>query len=445
MWCIEPSPYIPSLVVTGKMLINKAYCDSGVNFQERVSRSMKGISDSLSILLGPGWLVMLADVDAPSILTAMQSGYYTGLAMVPWLLLLTIPLYFIQELTIRAALGSGKGMGTILREVYGRGVAAVSLIAMLLIDGAAYVGEYAAIAAIGTLFGIPITISVILVLAFHTMVILMGGSYKRIENTLLVISAFILVYLAAFVIIPINSHGLYSAITLMTTPNSYTNTWYISLLTANIGAVIMPWMLYYQQSAIVDKGLRREHYTHERFETVMGAVISETLMVAGLLVGYWLRVREGLVDGFQSALLSINKVFGSYWFATAAIGMVAAALLAIFIISLGFAYGLSEYFGWPTGLSKRLYEAKGFYAFYAIEIIPAALIVLFARELTTLILNIMIFNSIALAIPTYLLIHIVSQRRIVGDYAISKVRALILYVVTTIMVAAGIYAITMIA
>jgi Natural resistance-associated macrophage protein. len=125
--------------------------------------------------------------------------------------------------------------------------------------------------------------------------------------------------------------------------------------------------------------------------------------------------------------------------------MVAAALLAIFIISLGFAYGLSEYFGWPTGLSKRLYEAKGFYAFYAIEIIPAALIVLFARELTTLILNIMIFNSIALAIPTYLLIHIVSQRRIVGDYAIGKVRALILYVVTTIMVAAGIYAITMIA
>jgi Mn2+ and Fe2+ transporters of the NRAMP family len=149
---------------------------------------MKGIGDSLGMLLGPGWLVMLADVDAPSILTAMQSGYYTGLAMVPWLLLLTIPLYFIQELTIRAALGSGKGMGTILREVYGRGVAAVSLIAMLLIDGAAYVGEYAAIAAIGTLFGIPITISVILVLAFHTMVILMGGSYKRIENTLLVIS-----------------------------------------------------------------------------------------------------------------------------------------------------------------------------------------------------------------------------------------------------------------
>ncbi|WP_243680389.1 hypothetical protein [Vulcanisaeta souniana] len=83
-----------------------------MDFQERVSKSIKGISDSFKVLLGPGWLTMLADVDAPSILTAMQSGYYTGgLAMVPWLILLTIPLYFIQELTIRAALGSGKGMG----------------------------------------------------------------------------------------------------------------------------------------------------------------------------------------------------------------------------------------------------------------------------------------------------------------------------------------------
>ncbi len=124
-------------LVTGKMLISRYLCDSGVNFQERVSKSIKGISDSFRVLLGPGWLTMLADVDAPSILTAMQSGYYTGgLAMIPWLILLTIPLYFIQELTIRAALGSGKGMGgTLLREVYGNKAAAASLIAMLIIDG----------------------------------------------------------------------------------------------------------------------------------------------------------------------------------------------------------------------------------------------------------------------------------------------------------------------
>ncbi|WP_243666197.1 NRAMP family divalent metal transporter [Vulcanisaeta sp. JCM 16159] len=321
-----------------------------MNFQERVSRSIKEVGDSLRVLLGPGWLTMLADVDAPSILTAMQSGYYAGLAIIPWLILLTVPLYFIQELTIRAALGSGKGMGTLLKEVYGDKVAAVSLIAMLIIDGAAYIGEYAAISAIGLLFGVPVVISVILVLAFHTAIILMGGSYKRVENVLLAISAFILVYLAAFVIVPIKPQEVYGTLLSIFLPSSYANSLYVTLLAANIGAVIMPWMLYYQQSAIVDKGLRREHYTHERFETAMGAVISETLMIGSLLVGYWLRVRGGVIDNFQSALLSISMVISPYWFVVAAVGMIAAALLAIFVISLGFAYGLSEYFNWPAGL-----------------------------------------------------------------------------------------------
>ncbi len=296
-------------------------CGSSVNFQERVSNSIKGISDSFRVLIGPGWLTMLADVDAPpSILTAMQSGYYTGgLAMIPWLILLTIPLYFIQELTIRAALGSGKGMGTLLREVYGNKVAAISLIAMLIIDGAAYVGEYAAISAIGLLFGVPVVISVISVLAFHTAIILMGGSYKRVENVLLAISAFILVYLAAFIVIPIKPpQEVYGALLSMFLPSSYANSLYVTLLAANIGAVIMPWMLYYQQSAIVDKGLRREHYTHERFETVMGAVISETLMIGSLLVGYCLG--PGGVGGLlmvfnrhSSPLAGSLARIGSWW------------------------------------------------------------------------------------------------------------------------------------
>lgn len=199
----------------------------------------------------------------------------------------------------------------------------------------------------------PVVISVILVLVFHTAIILMGGSYKRVENVLLAISAFILVYLAAFVIVPIKPpQEVYGALLSMFLPSSYANSLYVTLLAANIGAVVMPWMLYYQQSAIVDKGLRREHYTHERFETAMGAVISETLMIGSLLVGYWLRVRGGggVIDNFQSALLSISRVISPYWFVVAAVGMIAAALLAIFVISLGFAYGLSEYFNWPAGL-----------------------------------------------------------------------------------------------
>ncbi len=390
-------------------------------------------------MVGPGWLVMLADVDAPSILTAMQSGYYLGYAMIPWLLILTIPLYFIQELTIRAALGSGKGMGELLKESYGAPIAFLSLIAMLLIDGAAYIGEYASIAAIGIIFGIPVVVSIALTLVFHTGIIAVGGSYKRVENTLIAVSAFILIYLVAFAVIPIGIHGLTQSFINILIPSTYYDSEYVALLTANVGAVIMPWMLYYQQSAIVDKGLRREHYTHERFETAMGAVMSEALMVSALIVGYWLRVKGGYVDGFQEALLSIYKLISPYWFIAASIGMAAAALLAIFVISMGFAYGLSEHFGWARGFSRSPREAWRFYLFYAVEIVPAALIVLFMRNLTNLILDIMIFNSLALSIPLILLIRVTSRKDLVGEYAIGRARAIALYVVAALIVGIGLY------
>jgi Mn2+/Fe2+ NRAMP family transporter len=99
---------------------------------------------------------------------------------------------------------------------------------------------------------------------------------------------------------------------------------------------------------------------------------------------------------------------------------------------MGFAYGLSEYFNWPTGFSKRPGEALGFYVFFIIEVVPAALVVLFTRKLADLVLDIMVFNSIALAIPSYLLIHVVSRKDIVGRYAIGRARALVLYIVTTV-------------
>jgi Mn2+/Fe2+ NRAMP family transporter len=392
-------------------------------------------------ILGPGWLVMLADVDAPSILTAMQSGYSLGYLMVPWLILLTIPLYLVQELTIRLAIGSGKGLGEVIKDVYGKWIALASLVLMMAIDGAAYIGEYASIAAVGRLFGIPVAVSILAVLVFHTVVIMLGGSYKRVENILLATSAFILVYLAAFIIIGINPHALYQSLTRIINPRLYGDEDYVLLLSANVGAVIMPWMLYYQGSAIVDKGLKPQHYTHERFETAVGSVVSEALMVAGVVVGFALRINNGDLYGFQSALMSIKMIMGAAWLYVASVGMVAAALLAIFVISMGFSYGLSEYLGSKAGFRYRLRDAKLFYAFFAVEVIPAALIVLVTPNLAQVILDVMVFNSIALAMPLVLLIDLTRRRDVVGRYAIGGLRAVVLYILTALILGLGAYAI----
>ncbi|MGC8569869.1 MAG: NRAMP family divalent metal transporter [Caldivirga sp.] len=406
----------------------------------KLAGTLKGAGRVIRSILGPGWLVMLADVDAPSLLTAMQSGYYLSYLMIPWLILLIIPLYFTQELTIRLALGSGRGIGEIIKDRYGKRVALSSLLLMMLIDGAAYLGEYASVAAVGLTLGIPVVASILIILTLHTVIILFNGSYRRIENILLSLSALILVYLAAFAIIGINPNTLYEATELMFNPITYTNISYTGLLAANIGAAVMPWMLYYQSSAIVDKGLKPNHYTHERFETAIGAVISELLMVAGVLIGYELRVRGGSVDGFLNALSSIRVVMGNFWFYAASVGLIAAATLAVFVISMGFAYGLGEYLGEPSGFRHRFRDAKSFYLFYLVEVVPAALLVLLSSNLAKIIIDVMVFNSIALSVPLMLLIRLTSDSRLVGAYSIGKVRAIILYTVTVLILALGIYA-----
>lgn len=408
---------------------------------ELLDRSEKLIKNVLGSILGPGWLVMLADVDAPSILTAMQSGYYLGYLMIPWLIVLTIPLYLIQELTIRLAIGSGKGLGKVIKDVYGKWVALFSLLFAMVVDGVAYIGEYASIAAVGELYGIPVLVSVIAVVVFHTLIIALGGSYKRVENVLLALSAFILVYLMAFVAVGINVHALSQSLMELTNPGLYLGSNYLYLLAANVGAVIMPWMLYYQGSAIVDKGLKPRHYTHERFETAVGSIISEVLMIAALIIGFTLRMHSGSVDGFQSALRSIGRVMGDAWFYAASIGMVAAALLAIFVISMGFSYGLGEYLDSRVGFRYRPKDAKAFYLFFALEIIPAAIVILEAPHLVQLILNVMVFNSVALLVPLILLIRLTSRRDIVGKYSIGRARATVFYILSILVAGLGIYAI----
>ncbi len=406
----------------------------------KLAKTLRSTGGRIRSILGPGWLVMLADVDAPSLLTAMQSGYYLSYLMIPWLILLTIPLYFTQELTIRLALGSGRGIGEIIKDRYGKRAALSSLLLMMLIDGAAYLGEYASVAAVGLTLGIPVIASVLIILTLHTIIILLSGSYRRIEDILLLLSTLILVYLAAFIVIGLNPTALYESTELMFNPSSYSNVSYIGLLAANIGAAIMPWMLYYQSSAIVDKGLKPSHYTHERFETAVGAAISELLMVAGALIGYGLRIKGGSVDGFLNTLRSIRLIMGNYWFYAASVGLIAAATLAVFVISMGFAYGLGEYLGEPSGFRYRFRNAKVFYLFYLIEVIPAALLVLLSRNLANTIIDIMIFNSIALSVPLILLIRLTSDRRLVGSYAIGRVRALALYATAILILVLGVYA-----
>ncbi len=341
---------------------------------------------------GPAWLVMIADVDAASILTALASGASYRYDFVWFLVLLTAPLFFIQEAAGRLGAATGKGLGQLTRERLPRPVASAAAISMAVGDVVTYIAEYAGIALGLSLFGIPPIVS--LPIAFLTHIGLVArGSYAWVERVLIGISAAVVVALAAVAL----HRGLLPYPFLAVSPSRT----YFLLLAANAGAVVMPFMLYFQSSATASK---RTSLSISRQATLLGAFVSEGLMIVVVLIG---AAVGGAFTFATGAGFSAAVTAGVGRYATYALGagLVSAAFLALVVISLGSAWGVTEALGLPR---------KSVFWIYAAESIPAVFVPLLFPQLVTLVLGLMVAMVFILIVPGIFLGRFVSDSRVMG-------------------------------
>src|SRR5579875_1842663 len=223
---------------------------------------------------GPGLIVMLADTDAGCLITAAQSGAQWGYAMVlPQLVLIPI-LFMAQEIVVRLGVVTGKGHGKLIREQFGLGWGIVSAGTLLVSAIGALLTEFAGLAGVGELFGVSRWITVPVATAF-LLGLAFTGSYRRVERIGIAIGLAELAFIPAMILAHPSLHGL--AHGLGSLPLGQRS--YVFLLAANVGAVVMPWMIFYQQSAIVDKGLAPRMLRAERRDTAVGAVITQGIMI----------------------------------------------------------------------------------------------------------------------------------------------------------------------
>ncbi|HQS60075.1 MAG TPA: divalent metal cation transporter, partial [Gallionellaceae bacterium] len=227
---------------------------------------------------GPGLVVMLADTDAGSVITAAQSGAQWGYKLLALQLLLIPILYLVQELTLRLGLLTGRGHGELIKQHFGQGWAWLSVSTLLVSCLGALITEMSGIAGVGALYGIPIWVSVLATLGFLLTVVI-SGSYRSVERVAVAIGLFEL----AFVYVAVVSHPDPAAVLHGLASMPLSDHGYLYLVAANIGAVIMPWMIFYQQSAVVDKGLKPHHLTAARWDTAIGAVVAQAIMAAILI------------------------------------------------------------------------------------------------------------------------------------------------------------------
>ncbi|MDR3368383.1 divalent metal cation transporter [Rhodoferax sp.] len=320
---------------------------------------------------GPGLLVTLADTDVGNIVTAAQGGAQWGYRLLLLVLALIPMLYMVQELTVRLGIFTGMGLAELILARYGKlwsrlsvGVLAVATIGSL-------ITEFTGVAAVGELYGVSRTVSLSLAsTALFSVVFL--GSYRRIEKIALVFGLFEL----AFFGVAWMAHPDVSVITRQSTDFLFKNHQFMFLASALIGSVFNPWMIFYQQSAVADKGLTPDNYASARWDTASGAVLTQCITAAVVIATAATFDTKGStrvihsIGDVSDALIPLLGGSGAHLVFSA--GVMGAAMVAAIVSSLALAWGISEAAGYVRAKHSPGSESPWFYAVYALCIVGSA-------------------------------------------------------------------------
>ena len=325
------------------------------------------------IIAGPGIIVMVADNDAGGITTYTATGAQYGFHLIWFLILLGPVAYYVQEMTVRLGAVTKRGHAEAIFHAFGSFWGWFSLLDLVLTDFLTMITEFIGMTAALKIFGVPAWITVIAAWVLMSWMVLQGR-YWTWEKLALVFCVLNLIYVpAAFLINPPVHEILRGAVIPHFPPGGFTNELFF-LLMANIGTTIAPWMIFFQQSAVVDKGLQEKDMTGGRVDTAVGSVLTVLVASFCIILTATLLPGQPINDAATAAarFMGINKHLG----ACLAIGLFDAGFLGAICISLASSWAFGEVFGWAHSLNQRLKEAPWFYAFYMFVLLVAGIVVL---------------------------------------------------------------------
>jgi Mn2+/Fe2+ NRAMP family transporter len=365
---------------------------------------------------------MIADADAASIITAAENGALYGTKLIWLLVVLTVPLFVIQEVAGRVGAVTGKGLGQLIRENFAPRVAALAALPMVGADVIIYILEYAGIAIGLQIFGIPAYVSVPSAFVLNILLVY-RRKIARIEKPLLAISFVLAVSYGISAYLVARSGIRFVPFYFSTSPT------FLFLIAANIGSTVVPFMLFYQSAASAEKGITSKNLWAMRFETAVGAIISESILIAVEMAA--VGVGGGSVNLASPQVLSgaLSPVSGSLSPYLFGIGLVSAGFVALVVASLGTAWGVTSAMGWGK---------RSLFRVYLLESIPALFISLLPFNLVTLALSLLAMQVVLLIAPAVLLGLIASKSGLMGDNTLRGQNKLGYWLLLLAVVATGI-------
>lgn len=365
-------------------------------------------------IIGPGLVTANADNDAGGIATYASVGASFGYTMLWGLFLITISLAVIQEMCARMGVVTGKGLSALIRESFGVKMTFFAMIILFFANFSTTIAEFAGIAASLELFGIVKYISVP-IFAFLVWLVITRGSYKKAERAFLILSLVYFTYIiAGFIVKPDWNQVIKNTFI----PSFRWEQNFVFLFIAMIGTTITPWMQFYLQASVVDKGINIKHYRYVMVDVFTGAFITDFVAFFIIITTAATLYKAGIsIQTASDAAMALKPLAGEYASQLFAIGLFGASLLGAHILPLSTAYAVTEAFGFENGLDKKFSEASVFYGLIAFLIITGSAIVLIpGLPLVRIMLISQEINGILLPVILIYMLKLTNDKEIMGEY-----------------------------
>ncbi|HWQ56825.1 MAG TPA: divalent metal cation transporter [Bryobacteraceae bacterium] len=380
-------------------------------------------------VLGPGFITAVVDNDAGGIFTYSAAGARFGYLPLWTLMPIALVLIITQEMCSRMGAVTGKGLSDLIREEFGLRVTFLVMSLLVVVNLANVMANFAGIASSLELFHVSRYISVPLC-AFAVWFLIVKGSYQSVEKIFLFACVFYVTYVISGIMVkPDWKEAAFSSVQ----PVLLLNAGYIEMLIGMVGTTIAPWMQFYLQAAVVEKGITAKEYAESRIEVVVGCIM--TVVIAFfIIVACAGAIYPSIITDAAQAALGLRP-FGRYAYLLFSAGLFNASLFAACILPLSTAYSVCEGLGFESGVNRRFREAPIFYWLYTLLIVVGAGVILIPGfPLVRMILLSQVVNGILLPIVLIFMVLLINKSELMGEWTNSRGYNLISWLTVVVMI-----------